>query len=434
MTSSLGSRLAVSLAAAGAFATPDTSFAGAFQINERSAKSQGMSLADSVSGAKDATYAGFNPAALSTVGSFEAAGNLSFIAPISEGETERLVVQGQPAPLSTAGALGFTTETNADRSAGVPALSLGYRVTDAVVIGLNTRTEFGLATENPDNFIGAPDGIASSLISVTASPTISYEVTDRLALGAAFDVLYADARLTSTAIALDGDDFAYSFSVGGLWEPLDGTQLGVAYHNGYSLDVEGEGVFSPAAPAPLNLFAGQALDATVRTELPNWVQAGVTQDIGGRARVSAEFRWFNWSRFDRLDTAIGALDFENQDAQNYEDAFFVALGGEYDVTPAFTLRSGLAYDETPTQDTTALTEEGVGRTVRVPDGDRLWLSGGLSYDLGLFGQDMTLDAAYSYLLALEDPTVTIRSGPFAGSEVEYRGGAHIFSIGTSLRF
>ncbi|MEL6208455.1 MAG: hypothetical protein AAFR47_24675, partial [Pseudomonadota bacterium] len=44
------------------------------------------------------------------------------------------------------------------------------------------------------------------------------------------------------------------------------------------------------------------------------------------------------------------------------------------------------------------------------------------------------EAAYSYLFALENPEVELRSGPFAGSIVEYDGGAHIFSIGGSIRF
>ncbi|MEM6944011.1 MAG: outer membrane protein transport protein, partial [Pseudomonadota bacterium] len=50
---------------------------GAFQLNERSAKSQGMSFADSVSGAKDPSYAGFNPAALTKVQGLQMSGNAS---------------------------------------------------------------------------------------------------------------------------------------------------------------------------------------------------------------------------------------------------------------------------------------------------------------------------------------------------------------------
>ena len=47
---------------------------------------------------------------------------------------------------------------------------------------------------------------------------------------------------------------------------------------------------------------------------------------------------------------------------------------------------------------------------------------------------MTMSAGYSYLFTLNDPVVTLRNGPAAGSTVTFDGGAHILSIGGSLKF
>jgi long-chain fatty acid transport protein len=141
----------------------------------------------------------------------------------------------------------------------------------------------------------------------------------------------------------------------------------------------------------------------------------------------AEGRWINWSRFDSIDITTPALagtPFGSvSDIQNYNDAFFVSAGAEYDVSERFTVRSGIAWDETPTSD--------AFRTVRVPDEDRIWLSAGASYNVT---DSISIDLAYSYLRALKDPDVTLRNGPLAGTRVEYDGGAHIFSIGGSLQF
>ncbi|MEO0819310.1 MAG: outer membrane protein transport protein [Pseudomonadota bacterium] len=433
MTRAQNAALASSVVALALTSLSGQALAGAFQLNERSAKSQGMSFADSVSGAKDPTYAGFNPAALSKVEGFQAAGNLSGVFPISDGETTSAVFNGAPIPVSAVPG-SVETSTNADRSGFVPASALGYRVSDRLAIGLTVNAPFGLSTENPDNFIGAGDGIQSKLLTVQISPAFAVDVTDRLALGASMNLLFVDARLTSSVVSLDGDDLTVGFSVGALWEPIDGTQIGLAYHHGYDLDAEVTTDFSPIAPAPLGLFSGQELQGVVQGDLPATFQVGVTQAITDTMRVSAEFRYINWSVFDELTTIVPAFDLETDDAQNYRDAIFAAVGGEMDISDDFTVRVGFAYDKTPTQDTTALTEASLGRTVRVPDETRLWFSAGISHDMQMFGLDMTVDAGYSYLYAIDDPEVVIRTGPFAGSTVTYDGGAHIFSVGGSVRF
>ncbi|MDH3668216.1 MAG: outer membrane protein transport protein [Paracoccaceae bacterium] len=376
-------------------------FAGAFQINERSAAAQGASFAGSVSSARDVTFAGFNPAALSTVdggaGSLEIGGNISLISPVADG-----TVQTGPAAGAT---------IDADKIGFVPALAAGYRLTDDLIVGLSTYAPFGLKTEYAASSPVAGDGIDSGLLSISLSPMVAYEVANNFTIGASFNVLYVDAKLTSAAVALEGDDFGFGFSVGTLFEPIDGTQIGAAYHHGYDLSVDSDG------------FGG--LPGKVEASLPNWVQIGITQEVSDELRVMAEGRWINWSRFDSIDiTTPGAGGFAFvQDVQNYEDAFFFAAGAEYDITDRLTLRGGLAYDETPTTD--------AFRTVRVPDEDRLWLSFGASYDIT---DRMSVDAAYSYLHALRDADVTLRNGPLAGSQVEYNGGVHIFSVGGSIRF
>ncbi|MEM7530348.1 MAG: outer membrane protein transport protein [Pseudomonadota bacterium] len=404
---------------------------GAFQLNERSAKSQGMSFADSVSGAKDPSYAGFNPAALTKVQGLQMSGNASGVFPISDGETTEPIFNGEPISRDDAPA-GFELDTNADRSGFIPANAIGYRLNEDVAIGITVNAPFGLSTENPDNFVGAADGIQSNLLTVNVSPAIAWTVSDKFALGASVNILYLDARLTSTPIALDGDSAEIGYSVGTLIEPLDGTQIGIAYHSGYDFEVNVEAILSPEAPGFLGGLAGQEFDAAVEASLPATFQAGITQEIGENARLSAEFRYIFWSAFDSIDTTLFGITVE--DPQNYEDAIFAAVGGEYDLTPTTTLRAGMAWDQSPTVDTTSLADEDLGRTVRVPDADRLWFSVGASHKMELFGFDTELDVAYSYLLALQDPEVVIRAGPFEGTTVEYEGGAHIFSVGGSIRF
>ncbi|MFQ5565899.1 MAG: OmpP1/FadL family transporter [Paracoccaceae bacterium] len=381
-------------------------FAGAFHLNERSAAAQGASFSGSVSAARDVTFATFNPAAMTTVEMFEAGGNLSVIQPIAEGTIE------------TGPAAG--TDLDADVLGVVPSLAFGYRVTEDLVLGFATYSPFGLKTDYDKFSAVQADGRESELLTISFSPTVSYDVLDNLTIGASFDVLYADARLASLGpvgdLELEGDDVDYSFSVGVLFEPAAGTRIGAAYHHGYDFDIKTDTFFG--------------LRGVAEASLPNWVQVGVTQSVTDNLRIMAEGRWINWSKFDSIDISTPALEgtifdalSDVSDVQGYKDAFFFSVGAEYDVNEQLTVRGGVAWDETPTSDRF--------RTVRVPDEDRLWFSVGASYNVT---DSISADIAYSYLHALRKADVTLRNGPLAGSQLEYDGGAHIFSLGWHLKF
>jgi long-chain fatty acid transport protein len=394
-------RTAVSAAALMLFAgvAATDALAGAFQLNERSARALGASLAGSASSASDVAFAAFNPAALGTVERFEAAGNAALVMPIADG-----TIQDGP----FAG-----TTLDGDVSGIVPSMALGYRVTDKLVIGFTSYSPFGLRTEYGRNSPVQADARKSELVSLSLSPSLSYDLMDNLTFGAALDILYADAKLTSAPVDLEGHDWEVAFSLGLLFRPAPTTQIGAAYHHGYDLDFD------------TRSFGG--FPGLVEASLPNWAQLGITQEVGDGFRLMAEGRWINWSRFDSIEITTPALEGTAfgrvSDVQNYDDAWFFAVGAEYDLNDRLTLRGGVAYDETPTSD--------AWRTVRVPDEDRLWLSGGASYAVS---DRIFLDVSYSYLHALSDPEVTLRNGPLAGTRLEYDGGAHIVSIGGSFRF
>jgi long-chain fatty acid transport protein len=245
--------------------TGSQALAGAFQLNERSTAALGASLSGSVSSARDATFAIFNPAALSTVETFETGGNFSYISPISNGT----IKDGDDAG----------TKLDADRVGLVPSLAVGYRVNQGLVVGLTSYSPFGLKTEYSKNSPVQFEARESELTTIIVSPMLSNGVLDNLTFGASFDVLYADAKLTSNGgpigdVNLDGDDFGYGFSVGLLFEPVKGTHIGAAYHHGYDLDIN------------TKTFLGQS--GTAEASLANWAQIGITQDITDDLRVMAQ--------------------------------------------------------------------------------------------------------------------------------------------------
>ncbi len=412
----IASTTALGLALAAGFSSGAQ--AGAFSIKERSAKAQGLSFAGATAGSGGLSSMSFNPAAIGTIESGgEVAGGATLISTTADGDVS---LNGVPTG----------QEVHAGGPRGLANAYAGYRIEpDGVYVGISFYTPFGLATKYNPDWIGRADGLTSELRTLNFSPTLAWQPVPQVTIGGAVNIMYADARLTSgtnlaarvPGLTLDGDDVSLGFSVGALFKPVPGTTIGLAYQHGYNLDLSGEAM-SGAVPGVYHVNA----DA----ELPSTVSLGVTQAITDRARVMGEVQWQNWSVFDQIDIDIPAFGPAGTivDAQDYDDAFFVALGGEYDLTDAWTVRAGAAWDQTPTEDPDVAAGF-YGRTVRVPDDDRVWLSIGASYD---FSQAITIDAGYSYLFALDDPVVALRTVP--GGTVTYDASAHIFSVGGSFRF
>lgn len=379
--------------------------AAAFQLREGSAATIGTALAGRTSGDRDVSYSFHNPASLRGVKNFE----------ISLGGA--VIIPGGDAR-ATGGAPGFNRTDDPGETAFLPSLTLGYRVLPDLILGLVVDVPFGLATEYSSRFAGSPDGVRSELTTITVTPQLAYELTPELTIGAGVMIQYADAELTNfgptgQVIGVEGDGWDIGWTFGMLAEPYPGTKLGLAVQSGFSHTLEGH--FT-------NNFPGRGGNpGEARFDLPPIVSVGMTQQLGEKWRVMGEFEWTGWSAFDSIkisDTRTGTLVID--DEQNYRNSFMIAAGAEYDWSDRLTLRAGAAYDKTPTRD--------AFRTVRVPDGDRIWLAAGASYEIT---ERIGVDAAYLYIL-IDDTTVNLRNVP---GRVSYSNSdVHLLTANLRYRF
>ena len=391
-------------------------FAGGFALHERSAAAQGASFAGADSGGDDITFAGFNPAALGNVERFEFGGNASLILPDVDGKTSNIFTGGG------------TSRVDPSDLAFVPATAVGARLTDNIVLGLTVHSPFGLTTEYPNNALKWPAAgaaLKSELINITATPLVAWNVIPELTIAAGPQIHYVDATITRAIGApgdfgstppefpvgkLTGDTFAFGWQIGVLFKPRQGTTVGFSYTSGYTVDIDGK-FRSPAG----------TVDATAEVNLPAVFGVGLRQNITEDVRLLADLRYFTWSDFDKIKIGLPAGFPDATEVTDYNDAFFVAVGLEADVSDSLTLRAGVAYDETPTTDEF--------RSPRIPDADRIWGSVGASYRLS---DSMKMDFAYS-LLVPSDSTVKA-NGVTIFSDIKYSGLIHILSLGVSMKF
>lgn len=403
---------AAAACAAAAILVGEVAQAGGFSLRERSAHAQGASFAGSTAAASDVTYALFNPAALSMVDHAEMGGGLSLILPDITAEAEINGDRDKP------GVAGI-----------VPSTAFGYRLNETYVVGLGVYSPFGLTTEYDEDFVGAADGIRSELISIAVAPMLAIKIADDFHIGGSVAVIYNDPQLTSAGgvnpntgevleVKLNATEVEFGASFGFLFDVTEDTRIGVAYHSGYDITTGGTLSAFDAMANPIDLRG----DASI--SLPMSISFGFRHQMTEDFAVMGEFEWANWSEFDEIRVDVPALGAGRNigEVTNYKDSYFLALGGEYTWSEDVTVRAGLAYDDTPTQRN--------GRSIRIPDSDRIWASAGLSYR-PMDGFELNL--AYSAIFFL-DPDVTLINGPPAGTSVDYDGMTHIFSLGATYRF
>lgn len=111
-----------------------------------------------------------------------------------------------------------------------------------------------------------------------------------------------------------------------------------------------------------------------------------------------------------------------QESFQWEDTMMYALGAEYDLNDRFTLRGGVAKDETPTNDT--------HRTPRLPDNDRTLYSLGLTWNAN---EHLSVDAAYTRI-QIDSPDVNVVSTSGSTLVGKFKGHADLFGIAAQYKF
>ncbi|MEE8445819.1 MAG: outer membrane protein transport protein [Alphaproteobacteria bacterium] len=427
--------------------------AAGFALKEQSAAAQGNSFAGATAGAEDVSYMFFNPAALARIDGNQVAVVLSYILPVASiSNVSASVAAPVGAPIT-----GGTAEGSVN--ALVPALYAAYSLSPDLKLGLAINVPFGLSTDYADGWIGRYHALETTLKTVNINPVVAYRLNETLSIAAGFQAEYAEAILSSaidfgtlgTLLSiggsvptaqdgrseLTGDDWAFGFNLGVLAELSETTRIGLAYRSEIdhtltgSVDfdtggatgaaVAGSGVFGPFVD-----IGGQA-----GLTLPQSVSAGLHHDINEQWAVMAEVAWTGWSSLDEIRVVFDNAQPDSVTTTNWDDVWFVALGATWRPNAQWTLRGGVAYDQSPIPDAT--------RTPRIPGADRTWISLGARYDTG---GSFTLDAGYSYIM-FDDSSVNLTASSFgAPDENTGRGNLafdaeidiHIITVQATFRF
>lgn len=402
--------------------------ASGFALNEQSVSGMGTSFAGRSSSADDASTVFGNPAGMARLKRDEIYAGAAVIHARSDIRQPRANV----GPLSLSG----SNDGDMVPTTGVP---MGYYVKpldDKVAFGLGIYVPFGLMTDYERNFQGRYYADKSYVRVITIQPTLSYRFNDKLSVGFGPTFNHIEGELSSSLlnplspgsndgkVRIRGDDTAVGFNVGVLYEFTPSTRAGLTYHSRVKYQLDGDTRIS--GNGALAGLAGK-YDASLDMTTPESVDFSVTHELTDALTLHAGSTWTRWSRFQEIrvenDSATLPANLSTiTEEQNWHDTWAHAVGLSYRLNPQWTLRTGLAVDQSPTNNT--------NRSPRIPSGDRTIFSIGAGWSPT---QDLIVDLAYSYLQ--EESVDVAHQSPSRGDyRARYRNSAHGFGAAVSYRF
>ncbi|NVZ50962.1 outer membrane protein transport protein [Pseudomonas sp. B6002] len=413
-------------------------FASGFALNEQDVAGMGTGFAGRSSSADNASTVYGNPAGMARLEGQQITGGVAAI----DASTDIKDASGRSAGTNKGDMVPFTA---------VPFAFYTNKLNDQWAVGFGFYAPFGLKTDYERGFQGRAFGSKSEVAVMTFQPTVSYAFNDKVSIGFGPTINRIAGTLESqpnlgllplpglagtgdNKVKVKGDDTALGFNAGILVQATDTTRVGLTYHSKVKYKLEGHTEVTPAANVPAGYLKPGRYDASLKVDTPESWDASVTQDMNDAWKLYAGATWTRWSRLKDITvnnegvTAAGggalapSIVSKIQEPQNWHDTWAYAVGTSYQLTKQVVLRTGLTFDQSPTNNT--------DRSPRIPTGDRTIFSVGLGYAVM---DNMTVDLAYSYLK--EEPVKVNKSNALGQTYAsKYENSANGFGLGVTYKF
>lgn len=349
--------------------------ASGFALIEQNASGLGNAYAGGAAIAEDASTVFFNPAGMSRLSG------------------KQIVVAGHiispSAKFSGTGASGSNMGGDAGGPAFVPNAYFTMEMTPDLKAGIGLNAPFGLQTNYDSGWVGRYQAIKSKIETININPSVSYQVTDALSIGAGLDYQQISGELSyfddvlGTAV-VKGTDTTWGYNLGALYNISSGTRIGIAYRSAMSYTLKGDVTSSlPYANTPV----------TLGVKLPASLSLSVFNQFDDKWDFMADVSWTGWSSFKQIKIVNNSGATVSNTIENWKDTMRISIGATHHYSEQWLSRVGLAYDQSPVPDDY--------RTARVPDNNRTWLALGGQYKLSAAGK---IDFGYAHLF-VSDSTI-----------------------------
>lgn len=430
-TSGKCSRFAVS---ALLLAMGDAALAQGYQIDEQSARRLGDAFSGGAAEARDASTAHYNPAGLVRLKQTELTGGVSVLT--TKVEFTGTAITADPTDTSGSG-LGVAPVSGngaeSSSSDAVPNLYFATPLREGTVLGVALNAPFASGTDYGNTSVVRYQTTESELTGARLTLSVGQAINNDFSVGLGLIVQQIDGNLGSAidvsslcsiggancgtagsgdndgSLKFEGDDIAFGYSLGLLYNLDDATRLGFAWRSAIKHEIEGSA--NVQTPFPVDSFFNtHSENATLNLTTPESASLSAFHQVNEKFSVQGDVTWTRWSRFESLDLAVASGYALPSQPQNWENNWRIAVGGEYQTSEQLALRAGFAWDQSPVPS--------AQRNVSFPLDDFKAISIGLTW---AFTPTLALDAGLQKTLnfdtAVNDGDVMV-SGSQANGESE----------------
>lgn len=318
----------------------------------------------------------------------------------------------------------------------IPNMYYVQPISSTVSFGIGVSATSGTRTAYNPHWLGRYTATETEISVMDINPVLSWKVTDNLSIGIGLAIEYADATMAQQVdlsgvglgdgqMKMTGDSYAFGFTAGILYEPIEGTKLGLGYRSRMTHDLDLKARVRGADP--LKAFGmNTRSDADAELNLPSIINFGIEQKINDKLDVMMDVSWSEWSVMEEL-----TVDFDKPILNNngdsvemkWRDNWRFALGASYALNEKITLRGGVAFDETPVQDDY--------RNTRLPDANRYWICLGLGYQ---YNEHVKFDLGYLHIFFESVSLSHEDEDPEKSFKGKVRGSCDIFSFAMTYTF
>ena len=262
-------------------------------------------------------------------------------------------------------------------------------------VGLGSLSYFGLAEKYNDNWVGRYYVQESALIGMSLMPSVSYQATDWLSVGAGLNAMYGYLNTKLAVNNLGGADgqmtlsdrtWGFGGNVGIMIQASEKTRFGVTYLSAVKLNFADTPAFTGLGPVLTPILANPS-ELNLGMLVPQSVMVSAYHTLNDQWALMADFGWQDWSQFGNVQAGVetGGTTTVNL---NYQDTFHGAVGAQYHASDKWLLSGGVAFDSS------AVTS--ANRTVTLPMGQAWRFGLGAQYQIS---RTVNLGAAYTFLWA-----------------------------------
>jgi long-chain fatty acid transport protein len=285
-------------------------------------------------------------------------------------------------------------------------------ITPELKLGIGFETPFGLQTrwQNPDSFSGRFLSTLASIKDIDVNPTVAWQVTPEFGIGAGFIARFSEVQLERDVPAVDPFtlttvnaariklkskyDRGYGFDVGFLNKPTPWFSWGGSYRSKMTVNYTGDAILFPRSSGDpiFDMFLAHALpyntSIPVKTQIkfPDEALFGVAVKPMPDLTVEVDGNRWGWSTLQNVPITFPGGQLPNSNiVQRWKDSWAVRAGLNWTAAPAWQLRLGYVWDQTPQPEQVV--------NPLLPDANR----NGVTAGIGFRGNPIDLDLGVMYL-------------------------------------